>query len=204
MRCTGFSAFIAPWKTTEILPPAEARSCSSVSASTSTPPTGDRARHGRALRQQPRDRQRRRRLAAARLPGEAQRLARFEREVHPAHRLDRARRDGVAHAQVLDLQQRRHRRSRSRGLSAVHGVSRQREPQHDRHDAQTGRHEVPPRAAADGAGHEREVQHRPPRDVDGVAQPQERERRLRQDAAGDHQHGVREDQRRDVRQDVPR
>ena len=76
----------------------------------------DRAGDLRAARQQPQQRAGQRRLAAARLAGQAERLADAEVEVDAAHGGDGARARAVGDVQVADREQRRRARGRATAL----------------------------------------------------------------------------------------
>ena len=108
MRCTGSSAFSAPWKTSEIVAPAQVahaalgvRRCTCIDAVRRLQvdrPARCRRRPGRQQLQQ---RERGRRLAAARLAGEPERLAAAQRRSEtPVDDLDARAAVAVADAQV--------------------------------------------------------------------------------------------------------
>ena len=69
-------------------------------------------------------------------------------------------------------------------------------------DADPGRHDRPPVARADGSARERVLDDRAPRDGGGVGEAEERERGLVEDGDRDRQDHVRDQERRDLRQDV--
>ena len=106
MRCTGLSACIAPWKTTAASPQRTARSSAEGHLhdvlAVEADPTGDR----RGLRQQAEHGARERRLAAAGLAGDPQRLPGVDVEGDPAHRRDVALAGGVGDVDVVELEQR--------------------------------------------------------------------------------------------------
>src|SRR5215472_15002384 len=70
------------------------------------------------------------------------------------------------------------RSSQPRVERLVDGVAGEREREDDDHDAETRRDEVPPGPAADRAGGERGVEHCSPRDLDRIAETEERQRRF--------------------------
>src|SRR4029079_2743979 len=85
----------------------------------------------------------------------------------------------------------------------VEGTADHREGEDDEDDADPGWQEVPPRSEAGGAAGPSRLEERPPRRLEGIAEADEREERLRQDRAGEGQDRVRDDQVDDVRQDMP-
>ena len=90
----------------------------------------------------------------------------------------------------------------SRVEDVVERAADEREREDDEDDADPGRHEVPPRAEARRADLPGRLEDLAPRRLERVAEADERQRRLGQDRAGEHQHGVGDDQVHDVRQDV--
>ena len=89
IRCTGLSAFIAPWNTTETSLPTDRLHLLLRERQEVLAAEVDASGDGRAVGEQARDRERRRRLAAGRLSGETERLSLREIEVDARDRLDR-------------------------------------------------------------------------------------------------------------------
>src|SRR5687767_5539914 len=93
--------------------------------------------------------------------------------------------------------------SQSRIQDLVQRVTAHNETENYEHYAHAGLDEVPPRTQRDRAALERGLEHRPPGDVEGIAEAEERERRLGKDRHRNDQDGVGEDEGKDVRQNVP-
>ncbi len=101
---TGFSAFIAPWGIRAICFQRMARSTSRETVVMSTPLISIRPPAIRAGgRSRPEHGHGRRRLAAAGLPDEPERLALADGEADPVHRMEGGVARPVDHVQVLDV-----------------------------------------------------------------------------------------------------
>ena len=201
IRCTGFSACIAPWNTTEASVHRTARRrpgfiWQHVLAVQQDLPVDLRPRW-----QQAQDRVHDRRLAAPRLAGEAEDLALVDVEADaadgrhgPALRLvrDREVADATGGSSLAQL----------RVDDLVEREPAHREGQHDEDDGEPRRDEPPPLTGPGRPRAEGELQDRAPRDRERVAEAEERQRGLGQDRDRDREDRVREDQRADVRQDV--
>ncbi len=185
----------------------------------------DPARGAGARREQTHDRQRRRRLPAARLTDEPEALARLEREVHALHRMQLASVLEVEpDVEVLDLQQRRRHSAsfprptsgrsrnvradrcatRSRGLSASSSAPPTRLQARmsivTSTPGGTIAHHAPVEIAARSNAFSMIL---PERDGARIAQTEERERGLVEDRDGDGEDSAGDQQWRDLRQHVP-
>ena len=156
-----------------------------------------------AGREQLQDRERRRRLAAARLAGEAERLAALQLEGDAGDDLDVALAGAVADVQVVDAQDGiAHRSLRLRVGCVLDDLADGEEREHEERDREARRHDVPPRALVDRTGLEAVVEHRAPGERVRVAEAEVREARLAEHRERDDQHRVGPHDRHHVGQDV--
>ena len=174
-RCTGLSVCSAPWKTIATSVQRTARRRPGFIVSTSSPSSSTSPVTLVPARQQAQQRAGERRLPAAGLAGEAQRLAHLELEVRRRARPGTGRRcRQIGHVQVADRQQRAAasarqliaRWSRSRGSRiSSSACPHEREREHHEHDPDARRHVVPPGLAASA---------RPPRSAPRASCPTRR------------------------------
>ena len=152
------------------------------------------------------DRECRRRLAAPRLAGEAERLASLQLERDARDDLHVVVSVRVADAQILDAQHGgvAHRGSRPRTpRDVLERVADGEEREYEERDRDARRQHVPPRALVERAGLEAVVEHGAPRERGGAAEAEPREDRLAQHRERDDHDRVRPDDRHHVGEDVP-
>ena len=149
IRCTGLSACSAPWNTIDISVQRTARSRPGFIVSTSSPSSSTSPVDLGPARQQPQQRARDRRLPAARLAREPERLAGREIERDAAHGGHGARLGPVGDVEIADARATRHRLTRRslaepRVEDLLERLADEREREHDGHDPEPRRQVVPP------------------------------------------------------------